>query len=159
MASELPHVWVGKPDADQGLVNQQVFACKTCLEQVKKAGAIFLSIRQPRVGEWNGLLTNSPSLLPYEYLVIHDQLRRLQMNSCNYTDAEFAAPGIFTITRKKDWLSQSLEYSERHRHEWKHIKIDHEPAGKEILNDAWEKKKTTKKQAYYIPVTFTEKVD
>lgn len=56
-------------------------------------------------------------------------------------DAEFAAPGIFTITRKKEWLSQSLEYSERHRHEWKHIKIDHEPAGKEVLNDAWEKKK------------------
>lgn len=46
VASELPHVWVGKPDADQGLVNQQVFACKTCLEQVKKVGAVFLSIRQ-----------------------------------------------------------------------------------------------------------------
>lgn len=66
------------------------------------------------------------------------------MNSCNYTDAEFAEPGIFTITRKKEWLSQSLEYSERHRHEWKHIKIDHKPVGKEVLNDAWKKKKKNK---------------
>lgn len=54
-------------------------------------------------------------------------------------DAEFAAPGIFTITRKKEWMSQSLEYNERHRHEWKHIKTEHEPAGKEVLNDPWKK--------------------
>lgn len=47
VVSELPHMWAGKPDADQGLVTQQAFACKTCLEQVQKVGAIFLSIRQP----------------------------------------------------------------------------------------------------------------
>lgn len=70
------------------------------------------------------------------------------MNSFNYMDVEFATPGIFIITRKEEWLSQRSG----HRHEWKHIKIEDEPAGKEVLNDTW------KKQAY-IPVTFTEKAD
>lgn len=70
------------------------------------------------------------------------------MNSFNYMDAEFAAPGIFIITRKEEWLSQRSGHQT-----WvKHIKIEDEPAGAEVLNDTW------KKQAY-IPVTFTGKVD
>lgn len=104
-ASELPHVWVGKLDADQGLVNQQVFACKTCLEQVKRRGLYFF----PLGNQCRGMkctLTNSPSLGQYEDLVLHDQFMKLQMNSFNYTCAEIAAPGIFISTRKKEQLSQ-----------------------------------------------------
>lgn len=41
VASELPHVWAGKLDADQGLANQQVFAGKTCLEQVKRGRRLY----------------------------------------------------------------------------------------------------------------------
>lgn len=44
VASELPHVWVEKFDANQGLVNQQVFASKTCLEQVKRRGLYFFPL-------------------------------------------------------------------------------------------------------------------
>lgn len=69
------------------------------------------------------------------------------MNIFNYMDAEFAAPGIFIITRKNDWV-KDLEYSERQRHEWKHIKIEPELAGKEVLNDICKKKKKQKKQTY-----------
>lgn len=74
MASELPHVWVGELDVDQGLVNHQAFAYKTCLEQGQKVGAEFLSIKQPTYANGKVLLTNSPSVLQYEDPVLRHQL-------------------------------------------------------------------------------------
>lgn len=66
------------------------------------------------------------------------------MNSFNYTDAKFAAPGIFIITRNEEWLSQRSGHQT-----WvKHIKIEDEPAGEEVLNDTW-KKQALHPSAFY----------
>lgn len=123
VASGLPHVWVGELVADQGLANQQLSTCKTCLEKVKRWGLYF----SPLVNQCMGTkcASDSLSLLQYKDLVFPDQLMQLPMNSLNYTYAEFAAPGIFNRTRKKEWLRQSkaLEYSESHRHMYKYIII------------------------------------
>lgn len=40
VAYELPHVWFGVLDADQGWVNQQAFAWQTSLEWGRKVGVV-----------------------------------------------------------------------------------------------------------------------
>lgn len=100
VASELPHVWVGELVADQGLANQQLFACKTCLEKIKRWGLYFFLLGNQGMGM--KCASARLSLLQYKDLVFPDQLMQLHINSFNCMYAEFAAPGIFISSRKKE---------------------------------------------------------
>lgn len=133
VASELPHVWVGELVADQGLANQQLFACKTCLEKIKRWGLHFFLLGNQCMGMKSA--SDRLSLLQYKDLVFPDQLMQLHINWFNCMYAEFAAPGIFINSRKKEWLRQALEYSERHRAVYKDIIIQHVPRVNDVFNE------------------------
>lgn len=99
VASELPHVWFGVLDADQGWVNQLDIYLTNLFGGRQKGEVVFFPHRATDLWDWR----KESLSLDYESSVFQDWPARLCIYSFNCIYAEPGAVGIVVNTQGNEW--------------------------------------------------------